>query len=893
MNKLWLRLCCVLVVAAVVRGYPVEAVVLVSDDFSSTSSGVGWEVGNAWEGLVDGAVSSNPTGSANVQSFRNFATPLDASNGLTYIRITYTQAIPGTGASWGGLAFFEGVEGTPGDETFFFGNPEAAFNNYGIDAKVPDAIYDSRFAVDTEAHTLIAAIDTTGVDHTYKIWVDNFNESVPSASGVIVGGGPIDAAWGTMRLASSDPNTDLYDDLTIATSSSDVGLVNIDATLTIDRATGATTLSSATPLMGLIGYTLTSSAGAFESETWTTVATNYDAPSNGGDGSVDPDDSWTVSSSTAARLAETISDTTPGDGGVVGATPIDLGQLWSRSPFEDVVGTLILDDNGEPLPVNVNVVYQGAPIAQGDLNGDGAINQADWTLFKSGQGVVDGELSPLQAYRMGDMNGDFDHDLSDYGLFVDAYEGLNGAGSFAAMLHAIPEPGSLLIVGVAACALMLRPIRARSVATAFCVAATLCLGASSAQAIVFASDDFSAEGSGTGWAAGDTWGNVVGGVADTQVLNGAFRDFATPLEPYLSDKFYIAFDYQTTAGNQWGGLAFFEGSTGTGAETLFIGDPGQYSAYGLDMKQGQTLPATGGEGVPIDTASHRLILEIDWDDDGVAPFDDKYSFWVDTINPQSPTHSATIQNSPIGAGWQSLRLQSAGGGEFFKVDNLIITDEAALVFSAQLDLLVDKATGEVTLRNPTNNAIDLSAYSIESGAGMLNAGAPAGDYNGDLRVDAADYTVWRDGLGTTFTQADYDVWSENYGAAGAAGSWESFADQGLAGFPQGDGSGNGWEEGANPGNNELEEYYLTGESTVTAGASISLGVAYLGGALGDEDLTFRYRSGGELKLGSVTYVNSAVGISVPEPQAMLLGLLASIAVVTRRANRSDSPRRTR
>jgi hypothetical protein len=30
-------------------------------------------------------------------------------------------------------------------------------------------------------------------------------------------------------------------------------------------------------------------------------------------------------------------------------------------------------------------------------------------------------------------------------------------------------------------------------------------------------------------------------------------------------------------------------------------------------------------------------------------------------------------------------------------------------------------------------------------------------------VDAADYVVWRRGLGTTHTQADYDVWRANFG----------------------------------------------------------------------------------------------------------------------------------
>lgn len=48
------------------------------------------------------------------------------------------------------------------------------------------------------------------------------------------------------------------------------------------------------------------------------------------------------------------------------------------------------------------------------------------------------------------------------------------------------------------------------------------------------------------------------------------------------------------------------------------------------------------------------------------------------------------------------------------------------------------------------------------------AASLAGDYNGDGSVDAADYTVWRDGLGTTFTLNDYDVWAANFGATGAS-----------------------------------------------------------------------------------------------------------------------------
>lgn len=45
-----------------------------------------------------------------------------------------------------------------------------------------------------------------------------------------------------------------------------------------------------------------------------------------------------------------------------------------------------------------------------------------------------------------------------------------------------------------------------------------------------------------------------------------------------------------------------------------------------------------------------------------------------------------------------------------------------------------------------------------------------GDFNEDGVVDAADYTTWRAGLGSTFTEADYLIWRSNYGATESASS---------------------------------------------------------------------------------------------------------------------------
>ncbi len=46
----------------------------------------------------------------------------------------------------------------------------------------------------------------------------------------------------------------------------------------------------------------------------------------------------------------------------------------------------------------------------------------------------------------------------------------------------------------------------------------------------------------------------------------------------------------------------------------------------------------------------------------------------------------------------------------------------------------------------------------------------AGDFNGDGVVDAADYVVWRKGLGMTYTQNDYNVWRAHFGQTAGSGA---------------------------------------------------------------------------------------------------------------------------
>ncbi|MEN1680961.1 MAG: PEP-CTERM sorting domain-containing protein [Planctomycetota bacterium] len=53
---------------------------------------------------------------------------------------------------------------------------------------------------------------------------------------------------------------------------------------------------------------------------------------------------------------------------------------------------------------------------------------------------------------------------------------------------------------------------------------------------------------------------------------------------------------------------------------------------------------------------------------------------------------------------------------------------------------------------------------------MIETLALPGDYNGDGSVDAADYTVWRDGLSPLDSIEGYNVWRSNFGLSVAAAS---------------------------------------------------------------------------------------------------------------------------
>lgn len=84
------------------------------------------------------------------------------------------------------------------------------------------------------------------------------------------------------------------------------------------------------------------------------------------------------------------------------------------------------------------------------------------------------------------------------------------------------------------------------------------------------------------------------------------------------------------------------------------------------------------------------------------------------------------------------------------------------------------ATAQEATMDPTITTGTRKFWTKLDAAGLADIGwavvAPglAGDYNADGRVNAGDYTVWRDSLGTGNVIGTYAEWSANYGRTAAA-----------------------------------------------------------------------------------------------------------------------------
>jgi glucose/arabinose dehydrogenase len=144
-------------------------------------------------------------------------------------------------------------------------------------------------------------------------------------------------------------------------------------------------------------------------------------------------------------------------------------------------------------------------------------------------------------------------------------------------------------------------------------------------------------------------------------------------------------------------------------------------------------------------------------------------------------YTITSASGSLLTSWNSLEDQDAGGGEWFEIDS--DTTKIGELQRSGATTLAPLTSLDLGLAFNPGDTQDLALRFILSGASTARPGDVSyrninlqGDFNDDGQVDAADYVVWRDGLGTTFTLTDYNLWKSNFGkvvgaaSGGASGS---------------------------------------------------------------------------------------------------------------------------
>ena len=242
-------------------------------------------------------------------------------------------------------------------------------------------------------------------------------------------------------------NAETYMNVGEAMGDSMVSMLRTLPYVTVDQQTGEIRIVN--PADGDINLSfkdlsITSPVGALDPSKWTPIAGNYDLS---GDGSVDADGNWTVTSDTVNELSEA-AEAGGGDGLVTVAQEVSLGVgAWVQNPAKDLK---FYYTDADGIVHRLSVHYTGTNIVNADMNFDGVVDALDWPIFLNGSQRNLSGMSAAKAYQMGDLDGDGDSDIWDFALFRQAFEAANPApGAFEAMVASYaPEPGTLAMLGL-------------------------------------------------------------------------------------------------------------------------------------------------------------------------------------------------------------------------------------------------------------------------------------------------------------------------------------------------------------------------------------------------------------------------------------------------------------
>lgn len=127
--------------------------------------------------------------------------------------------------------------------------------------------------------------------------------------------------------------------------------------------------------------------------------------------------------------------------------------------------------------------------------------------------------------------------------------------------------------------------------------------------------------------------------------------------------------------------------------------------------------------------------------------------------------AAVVYNTVAAQGWPSI---PAGNGRSISLKSLTADPNVGVSWAR---------TGTSAELPQSYHASQLSEQVVDHPGGDIGSPGYApgsvatleGDFNGDGRVNAADYTKWRDNLGGLYTASDYTKWKANFGAGTGSG----------------------------------------------------------------------------------------------------------------------------
>jgi hypothetical protein len=563
--------------------------------------------------------------------------------------------------------------------------------------------------------------------------------------------------------------------------------------LTIDRDTGSAILENITEAnLTLNSYSVLSAAGTLDPDAWDTIS---------------PDNGWVISEESDLELAE---------GGATGVTltpgaTLNLGSLW-KPFFREEVRFEGIDGAGEDL--NALIIYEGIGIEFADLDLDGDIDVQDYVSFANTFDDDVTDMSFYDAYFRSDLTGDGLKNFEDFIVFADAFDAVNGAGAFQAMLAGIPEPSTLLLIAVGfAGVAAIRRVRRTIIATQATLAVAIAIACSStADAAELVEYLFTSNFN-------DTSGNNRHGIPS---LGTAPTVSGGKLQ--LGGDFEEGLIVPLGAANPFGGL----------------------NDYTLEM----TFNTSGSTVFP--EAGVILFGSADQTD---PTLDDNQSMSI-FIEPEADGGSLVVDYFFVG----EVRIQDAmlldGADHSIKVTYVAPDDPGTeddpnpgtMYLNLDGDWL---AVGELAPRQP--NPANFEARI----GGSLNEDFPfdcveGGCFTTEFEGSVDDFRIFNDAMPPSLLRAEVDLttgavtilggefhrdvrYYEISSESGSLnpGSWNSFEEQNLD--PLGTGPGQHWDELA-ASDSQLAESFLLGSSVFDENRTISLGNVFEIG--GTQDLEF-------------------------------------------------------